>query len=33
MQLSIDLEKAVRDLDAKSERWLVLMEKAEAEAK
>jgi ABC transport system ATP-binding/permease protein len=33
MQLSIDLEKAVKDLDAKSERWLVLMEKAEAEAK
>jgi ATP-binding cassette subfamily F protein uup len=33
MQLSIDLEKAVKELDTRSERWLVLMEKAEAEAK
>ncbi len=33
MQLSIDLEKTVKQLDEKGERWLVLMEKAEAETK
>ena len=33
MQLSLDLEKAVKQLDEKGERWLMLMEKAEAEVK
>ena len=33
MQLSLELEKAVKLLDEKSERWLVLMEKAEADVK
>ncbi len=33
MQHYVDLEKAVKELDEKSERWLVLMEKAEAEAR
>jgi ATP-binding cassette subfamily F protein uup len=33
MQLSLDLEKTVKQLDEKGERWLMLMEKAEAEAK
>jgi len=33
MQLSLDLEKAVKQLDEKGERWLMLMEKAEAEGK
>ncbi len=31
MNLYVDLEKTVKDLDEKSERWLVLTEKAEAE--
>jgi len=33
MQRSLDLEKAVKQLDEKGERWLALMEKAEGEGK
>jgi len=33
MQQSIDLEKVVKPLDEKGERWLMAMEKAEAEGK
>ena len=33
MNLYVDLEKTAKELDEKSERWLVLTEKAEAEAK
>jgi len=32
MQHYIDLEKAAKELDEKSERWLLLMEKAESGA-
>lgn len=31
MNLYVDLEKIVKELDEKSERWLVLTEKAEGE--
>jgi ABC transporter C-terminal domain len=31
MKLSLELEATVKDLDIKGERWLLLMEKAEAE--
>lgn len=33
MNLYVELEKTAKELDEKSERWLVLTEKAEAEAK
>ncbi len=33
MKLSLDLEATAKELDEKTERWLILMEKAEAEVK